>query len=119
MAASQSGHSSTGYGGWKTALLHFCSQSWSPFVPLIAGGSLSASYLILRSVRRDPSITAAARLSAAKKAMHAFAISSGVNGTCVGAVAGVFYIAGVNNARELRETLLGLNSSIRNSLKPN
>lgn len=32
-----------------------------------------------------------------QKAMHAFAISSGVNGTCVGAVAGVFYIAGVNN----------------------
>ena len=75
------------------------------------------SLLLLQARRRDPTLTAAAQLQAARGAMHAFAISSVVNGTAVGTVAGGFYLAGIEQASDLRRALRGLNASIRDSTR--
>jgi hypothetical protein len=48
-------------------------------------------------------------------AIHAFAISSVVNGTAVVTVAGSFYLAGIEQASDLRRALRELNASIRDS----
>ena len=53
-----------------------------------------------------------------QQAMHAFAISSTVNGSVVGMVTGLCYLAGIEKASDLRQALRGLNASIRDSAKP-
>lgn len=101
----------------RSELLAYSNTTWAPFVPVVAGIATTSSFLVLRNMRRNPEIPFSRYMSAAKKGSHAFGMSTGVNGVCVGVVVGVFYLAGVNNPKELRENLLGFNESIKYSLK--